>query len=322
MADEPTVMTVRGPIPAVELGFTLTHEHPYCILRQAHHRYDFPDQLDDDDLVAAEVGAYREQGGRSMVDLTTPDIGRAPERLRALSERTGVQIVMGCGWYRESYYRAESQLDRRSVGSIADELIAEIADGVGPEHIRPGVIGEIGSEKTWVSPVEERVLRAAARAHRATGLAIGALHAIGPVAPHQLTILEDEGADLSRVAVGHCETMPYFGYLTELLARGAFIVFDNCGQYRNLGQFEDDIVALIRRLIDAGHAGRILLSHDTCKFPQFRRHGGPGFTYIAETFLPKLRAAGVADAAIATITRDNPGRWLAGGRAAAPTPVS
>src|SRR3990170_4067050 len=169
MDGQPKVMTVRGPIPASQCGFTLTHEHPFCILRQARHRYDFPDQIDDEDLVATEVGAFRDQGGQTLVDLTVPDIGRSPERLRTLSERTGVQIVMGCGWYRESYYRPEARLDRRPVADLAEELLREIQDGVGTDHIRPGVIGEIGSEKTWVSPVEERVLRAAARAQRASG---------------------------------------------------------------------------------------------------------------------------------------------------------
>ena len=78
MADERTVMTVRGQMPASECGFTLTHEHPYCVLRQAEHRYDFPDQVDDDELVAAEVGAFAGLGGQTIVDLTVPDIGRQP----------------------------------------------------------------------------------------------------------------------------------------------------------------------------------------------------------------------------------------------------
>ena len=310
--DRATVMTVRGPMVAADLGFTLTHEHPYCRLRQAPHRYDFPDQVEDDELIAEEVGAYVSLGGQSLVDLTVPEIGRSPAKLVALSARLGLNIVMGCGWYRESYYRPEERLDRRQVPDLADELIREITDGVGESGIRPGVIGEIGSEKTWVSPVEERVLRAAARAHLATGLSIGALHSIGPVAPEQLTILEDEGVDMARVAVGHCESMPYDAYLLGLLARGPFLVFDNCGQYRTLGQFEADILALIVRLIDAGHERRILLSHDTCKFPQFRRHGGPGLTYLAETFLPRLAALGVPEATIRTITAENPARWLAG----------
>jgi phosphotriesterase-related protein len=313
-----TVMTVRGPMPAAELGFTLTHEHPYCRLRQAPHRYDFPDQVEDDELIASEVGAFVALGGRSMVDLTTPQIGRQPAKLVALSERVGINIVMGCGWYRESYYLPEERLDQRQVDELADGLIAEIEGGVPVPGaaggvVRPGVIGEIGSEKTWVTPIEERVLRAAARASRATGLSVGALHAIGPVAPQQLTILEDEGVDPARVAVGHCESMPYFDYLVALLRRGPYLVFDNCGQYRTLGQFEADILALLVRLIDAGWAHRLLLSHDTCKFPQFRRHGGPGLTYIPETFLPRLAALGVAPATITTITAENPARWLTGG---------
>ncbi len=313
MADERSVMTVRGPIAARDLGFTLTHEHPYCRLRQAEHRYDFPDQVEDDDLIVAEVGAFATLGGRSLVDLTTPQIGRSPEKLVALAERTGLNIVMGCGWYREYYYLPEDRLDRRQVPELADALIREIEEGVGERRIRPGVIGEMGSEKPWVSPVEERGRAGPRGAHRATGLAIGALHAIGPVAPQQLAILEDEGVDMSRVAVGHCETMPSVDYLTALLARGVFLVFDNCGQYRTLGQFEADILALIRRLVEAGHADRLLLSHDTCKFPQFRRHGGPGFTYLAETFLPRLAALGVPEETIRQITSENPARWLAGG---------
>src|SRR6185437_12214392 len=109
----------------------LTHEHPYCRLRQARHRYDFPDQVDDDDLVVAEVGAFRSAGGGAMVDLTVPDIGRSPERLVALSKRTGVTIVMGCGWYRESYYEPSERLEQRQVPELADELIRELSGGVG-----------------------------------------------------------------------------------------------------------------------------------------------------------------------------------------------
>ena len=128
-AATPTVMTVRGPIPAADLGFTLTHEHPYCRLRQAPHRYDFPDQVEDDELIASEVGAFVELGGRSMVDLTTPQIGRQPAKLVALSERVGINIVMGCGWYRESYYLPEERLDQRQVDDLADGLITEIEGG-------------------------------------------------------------------------------------------------------------------------------------------------------------------------------------------------
>jgi len=306
------VMTVRGPVPAGELGFTLPHEHIYCKLQQADYRYMGGDQLEDDDVLAAEVSAFAELGGGALFDLSVPDNGRSPERLRALSERTGVHIVMGCGWYRQNYYLPEERIDRRTADDLAEELVGEITEGAGAAGIRPGVIGEIGSEKSWVSPAEERVLRAAARAHRETGLAIGALHAVGPVAPEQLTILEEEDADMSRVAVAHCETYPHLRYLLGLLERGVYIMFDNCGQYRGMGDFEDRIISLIRELIDRGCVDRLMLSHDVCKFGQLRVHGGTGFVYLSETFLPALAERGVEAAAIDVMTRDNPRRWLAG----------
>ena len=313
MVEIGSVMTVSGPVSGDELGFILPHEHPYCKLRQADHRYDFPDSFDDDDVVADEVSAFGKLGGTTMVDLSTPNIGRAPERVKALSERTGVKIVMGCGWYRGNYYLPEERIDRRPVEDLADELITELTAGVGDTGIKPGVIGEIGSEKTWVAPNEERVLRAAARAHLATGTAIGALHAIGPgVAPEQLTILEHEGVDMSRVAVAHSESYPHRDHLKGLMDRGPFIMFDNCGQFTGLGQFESQILDLIRDLIDAGYENQILLSHDTCKFPQFTIHGGPGFVYLAESFLPALAERDIPESVLTTMTNDNPRRWLTG----------
>ena len=312
MSDPGTVMTVLGPIPADQLGYVLPHEHPFCQLRQAPYRYDFPDQFDDDRVVTAEVAAFGELGGTTLVDLTVPDIGRSPERLRKLSQNTGVQVVMGCGWYRGNYYRAEDVIEKRTAGSLADQLIAEITEGVDGTGIKPGVIGEIGVEKTWVAPAEERVLRAAARAHKETGLALGAIHAIGPVAPDILTIFEEEDVDMSRVAVGHCDSYPHMEFLEGLIARGALIMFDNCGQYGALKTFEEHIMNTVKELVDKGLEDYILLSHDTCKFPQFKIHGGPGFVYISETVIPTLRDLGITEETINKIIRDNPRRGLVG----------
>ena len=74
---------------------------------------------------------------------------------------------MGCGWYRTAYYPPEARIDRRSVDDLADELVREASEGVGESGDPAGIIGEIGTDKPWVSPAEERVHRAAARASRA-----------------------------------------------------------------------------------------------------------------------------------------------------------
>ena len=306
------VMTVRGPVPAQDLGFILPHEHVYCTLRHADYRYDVADQFVDEDVMVEEVNAFAELGGSTIFDLSVPDNGRSPRRLRRLSERTGIHFVMGCGWYRGNYFLPEERIDRRPAGDLAEELIREITEGVGGTGIRPGVIGEIGSEKDWVSPAEERVLRGVARAHKATGLAIGALHAVGPVAPEQLTILEEEDVDMTRVAVAHCDAYPHLNYLLGLLRRGVYIMFDNCGQYKGMGRFEDRILDLIRELIDRGFEDRLMLSHDVCKLGQLQIHGGTGFVYLSESFLPALSGKGVPEEIIRKITHDNPVRWLTG----------
>ena len=89
-------------------------------------------------------------------------------------------------------------------------------------------------------------------------------------------------------------------------------MFDNCGQFLAMGTFEERIRRLIRTLIEMGHEERLMLSHDVCKFGQLRAHGGPGFVYLAESFLPALLEDGVPGSTIRTITHDNPRRWLSG----------
>src|SRR5207244_11398316 len=105
-------------------------------------------------------------------DLRRAVVCREPAWLARVSGATGLNVVMGCGWYRGAYYPAEARIDRRSVDDLADELVREATDGVGESGIRPGVIGEIGTDKPWVSALEERVHRAAARASRRPGLAL------------------------------------------------------------------------------------------------------------------------------------------------------
>ena len=150
----PRVMTVSGPIPPERLGFTLPHEHTAISLWQIPNRWDYWELRADEEVIADELRDFRRRGGSALVDLTLPGVGRDPERLRRLASSTSVFIVMGCGWYREAYYPAEALIDRRSVDDLADELIAEFAAGVAGTGVRPGIIGEIGTDKPWVSARE------------------------------------------------------------------------------------------------------------------------------------------------------------------------
>src|SRR5919202_1027710 len=168
---EATVMTVRGPLVATDLGVTQPHEHLLLNVEWIDARFSLDGILDDEALAVEELGAYAAAGGQSIVDLTNVGLRRDPAGVRRISEATGVHVVMGCGWYRQPYYPAEALIDRTSTDALADRLVHEIECGIDGTDVRPGVIGEIGSHKGFVSAQEERVFRAAGRAAARAGLA-------------------------------------------------------------------------------------------------------------------------------------------------------
>jgi phosphotriesterase-related protein len=308
----PHVMTVRGPVDPTQLGFTLPHEHTQIALWHVPHRWDYWELTRDETVILDELRAYREAGGTALVDLTLPGVGRDPAWLRRLSERSGLHVVMGGGWYRTAYYPPEALIDRRSTDSLAEELVAEATVGVGDSAVRIGIIGEIGTDKPWITPAEERVHRAAARASRRTGLAITTHGVLSDVGAAQLTIFEEEGADPGRVVIGHADSYPVLDHHLSLIARGASIEFDFLGMSFTPTERhgEGRIVELLLELLHRGHGDRVLLSQDVCHNSQLRRYEGNGYTYLHTAFLPRLREAGVSQAEIDRLTIENPRRIL------------
>ena len=312
------VQTVLGRVDPSELGFTLPHEHTQCHLWQIQERFDYWELTPDEDLIAAELGRFRAAGGTCLVDVTLPGIGRDPAWLRRIAARTGLYVVMGTGWYREPYYPPEALIDRRSVDELADQMIREFEDGVsgseGPDgaRVRPGIIGEIGVHKPWVSAQEERVLRACGRAARATGMAVTTHAVMSPVGLRQLDILEQAGADPTRVVIGHADSYPVLAHWLAIVERGASIECDFLGMAFTPMERKGEprVIELILELLERGHGDRILLSQDVCDNSQLIFYGGNGYAYLAEQFLPRLAERGVGDAEIQRLTVDNPRRIL------------
>ena len=277
----PRVMTVSGPIPPDRVGFTLPHEHTCLSLWHIADRWDYWELTADEPTLVEELADFRRRGGSTLVDLTLDGVGRDPERLRRLATRAGVQLVMGCGWYSGAYYPAEARIDRRTVDDLAAELVAEFRDGVADSGVHPGIIGEIGTDKPWVSATEERVHRAAGRAALATGMAISTHAVMSPVGLAQLRIF------------------------------GANLEFDFIGQrFSSEEAAEPRLVELIVELLERGHGSQLLLSQDVCHNSQLRANGGFGYAYLQQHFLPTLRTAAVAEGELAQMTIDNPRRIL------------
>ena len=175
--------------------------------------------------------------------------------------------------------------------------------------MRAGIIGEIGSDRV-ITALEERSFRAAARAHRRTGLTITTHAARWPVGTAQLDLLVEEGVDPGRVVIGHCDMVPDHDYHLALARRGAWVQFDTVqgGSEYDTRQRLD----WIRSLADAGHLDQVLLSQDVCLRTDYAAFGGPGYAYVVTTFADLLRAEGFDDADLHRLLVDNPRRMLTG----------
>jgi phosphotriesterase-related protein len=171
--------------------------------------------------------------------------------------------------------------------------------------VRPGIIGEIGASQGWISPLQERVHRAAARAQVATGLPLAThmlYHATGAA---QMALFDEEGVDPARVRVGHCDTFPSLDYCLSVARWGGYVSIDNVGHVA--GDHEAQVRRVVLGLLDAGPGAQILLSQDVGQVSEPRSRRGRGYTYLSEHFLPAL---GVDERTLSLLTVENPRRWL------------
>lgn len=300
-----SVTTVLGPVDATELGITLPHEHLLLDafkVFQPHREF----LTNDPVLAAQELELFAQAGGGTLVELTTQDLKRDPAGLVEIARRTGVHIVMATGRYREPFY--EPELWRMPTSEVAQMFVDDIEHGV--DGIRPGIIGEIGTHEPWVAPVEERVFRAAGRAHTSTGLTI-TLHAnASAVGLAQLDVLEEEGVDLRRVVVGHCDTHPFLDYHRAILRRGAWVEYDTIR-----GNFEFETQRQLEQLhvlIDEGHIDRLLLSQDMGLNRFYTAYGGTGYHFLITTFVERMLESGLSQEQVDTLLIENPRRMLTG----------
>lgn len=302
------IRTVLGPIFPEQLGVCMVHEH---LIVDSWAMWPVPNYsliVDDVDLVIEEIQTYRVAGGSTIVDVTNIGLGRDPVALKRISEATGVQIVMGAGWYRERAY--PSYIHEKSADELAAIIVLEIEVGVDGTGIRPGIIGEIGTERKYITPAQERVFRAVARAHLQTGAPIST-HTThwGELALEQLALLEEEGVDPRHVIVGHLGDRRDISNLLPIAERGAFLGIDNIGyhDYQREERRAQNVIELIR----AGFRSQVLLSMDIATLNDLHWYGGKGFDYLLLRFVPLLRELGASAEDVHTLLVENPQRALA-----------
>ncbi len=306
MNDEPSareVITVLGAIRPEQMGITQTHEHLFLDAMDHYPGYEYV--VDDEDLVAREVQEYIKLGGQTICDTTLDEIGRNPEALARLSQRTGLNVLMGCGWYREfGYPTIVEELTSRELAAV---LVREIEVGVRDTGVRAGFIGEIGTGRHYIKPAEERVFRASALAQKLTGVAI-TTHTTrwGTLAMEQIAVLDEFGADLSRVIIGHLGDRIGVHHLLPIAEKGVYLEVDNIGylDYQPEWVRADNVAGLVKE----GFGDRVLLSEDICTLKHLKYAGGKGYGYLLEVFVPMLRERGITEEQIHQMLVVNPAR--------------
>jgi phosphotriesterase-related protein len=302
------VETALGPIPTAELGPTLMHEHIVTRSPGVHenwpHLFDRPGILATAERKMADLAS---RGIRTIVDLTTVDLGRDIELIRDVARRSPVHVIVATGvwWMPQRYFSAHG------IDEVADLFIRDITQGIGASGVKAAII-KCATDTAGVTPVIENILRASARAQKATGAPISThTWAAGRSGEAQQAIFAQEGVDLRRVVIGHCGDSDDLGYLRGLMERGSTIGMDRFGLDHLLPT--EKRVEVVARLCAEGYAGRMVLSHDANCWTDLlsedaKRRTRPRwhYTHISDDILPALRKAGVTEDQIEQMLVRNP----------------
>ena len=315
----PTVNTVLGQVETTNLGFTLSHEHVGTNAAGLRHTY--PEIIDRAGVIEQSTAAMQEvytAGVRTIVDVTTIDLGRDIEMIQEVSRASGIQIIAATG----NHLAVPRPFGDISPSVIAQLYIREIEEGIEGTGIKAGII-KVASDRGGITAPQEVVLRAAARAHIHTGLPIST-HTWSPdrVGEQQVKILEEEGVDLSRVYIGHSNDDTDMDYLLGLLNKGVWLGMDRYpgGRIPGTPNWEQR-TEIVKKLIDAGFSHRIMLSHDysvpkaryTLAEQEERRRINPdGYNFIPRKVMPRLKELGASEEVIQQITVENPRRFFEG----------
>ncbi|WP_062077169.1 hypothetical protein [Demequina globuliformis] len=318
-----TITTVRGEIPAETLGFTSMHEHlngDMDLLTRIARLYSDhtppPEMLalrnenlaflrsgasifsaecmtvGDVEYTAAELGHFRDIGGRSVVDASPIGIRGDVRDLRAASERADVHVVTATG-----LYTAANRYDEH-VGLTehqhAELFRREVTVGIGDTGIRAGLLKcalSAASPRAPLSEVEVATLRACATVAHETGLSVH-VHTAFPMGHEQVisglgVLLDDMALPPDRVVMIHMDSFlrpwnsrrDYLGSLESVkfvdttlvervLDRGVTVGFDSWGSEVEMLPQDDDRLKGLIHLIRSGYGEQIVLGHDITQKPK------------------------------------------------------
>ena len=314
------VETVLGPIEDSELGCTLSHEHVINSQNSDNHFYPWLFNWEATRRVALErLRAARAVGVDTMIDLSTPDLGRDVAFVRELSEASGMHVVAATGMWCDT----PRSFQNRDPDAIADIFVREIEVGIEDTGIKAGAI-KVANDAEGVTAEYDSTIRGAARACIRTGCPISTHHwAPNEVGRRQVEIFQEEGVPMDRVCIGHSADTTVIEYLEDLLEAGVYLSLDRYPGRRGRPTWRHRN-ATVLTLVERGWGHRLMLGHDglTRMVPAGEEDlpheddGPNGWTFLSTTAIPALLEAGLPQETVDLITREVPRRFLTGERTA------
>ena len=290
------VRLMTGDIAPEKLGFTYAHEHIVC--RPGHwlERKEEDLLLDDPEKSRQEVAAAKACGVETLVDATAIDYGRDPQAVYDISMRTGMQVIGTAGFNKGFLWDAkmpgenriyEEWIEGSSVDELTEFVIREVNVGMQETGIKGGQV-KFGTGYNSISPLEIKTLRAACRAHLATGAPVHSHTEAGTMALEQLRYLREEGVDPHNVSFGHMDRNPDTYMHLKLADTGAFLCFDGIAKVKY--NPESIRIRCILELAKRGYQKQILVSGDTARRSYYHSYSyAVGLPYIKETWAPRLQ---------------------------------
>ena len=314
-----TINSVLGPIETGDMGFTLSHEH--LATNAAGLLKTFPELIDRPGIIEQANDTLKEaydEGLRTIIDVSTIDLGRDIEMMKEVSQNTGVQIIAATG----NHLAVPRPFIDLSPEVISDLYVREIEEGIEGTGVKAGII-KVASDAGGITDAQEIVLRAAGQASVRTNTPIST-HTWSPerIGEEQVRILKEEGVNMNRVYIGHSNDDTDMSYLLGLLDQGVWLGLDRFPGGRRPGTPAwEQRTELTKQLIDAGCSDRIMLSHDH-SVPKARygvavqeerfKYNPDGYNFITRNVLPRLKELGVTDGTINQIMVENPRRFFEG----------
>ncbi len=298
------IMTVNGLMPSAKMGFTLAHEHVMVDFIGASESSKSRYNVDEVIKVAAPfLKDIKERGVQTFIDCTPAYVGRDVTVLKRLADATGMNLITPTGYYgavKEKYVPVHAYSE--SAEQLADRWINEWKNGIEGTNIRPGLI-KTSTDTAPLTPVQRKLIEAAAITHLETGLTIGVHTGDGAAAFEQLEILKKHGVSpLARIWF-HAQSEPDHALHIKAAKLGCWVSFDGVNP-----QTLSDNVGYLKSMKEQGLLHRVLVSQDSGWY----NVGDPGggnfkpYTCILNDFIPLLKENGFTLQELDLLFRTNP----------------